>query len=73
MPDYIRIVDEIPLTSTQKILVRPFKKDHFNIIKKPDMRIYFRQRGDTAYRPLTVEAFGEIQARFAETGRQGLL
>ena len=73
MPDYIRIIDEIPLTSTQKILVRPFKKDHFNIIKNPDMRIYFRLRGDTAYRPLTVEAFAEVQARFAETGRQGLL
>jgi len=73
MPDYIRIIDEIPLTSTQKILVRPFKKDHFNILKKPDMRIYFRLRGDATYRPLTVEAFADIQTRFSETGRLELI
>lgn len=73
MPDYIRIIDEMPVSSTQKIQVRPFKKDHFHIGRNPDMRIYFRERGDTAYRELTPEAFAEIQARFVETGREGLL
>lgn len=73
MPDYIRIIDEMPVTSTQKILVRPFKKVHFNIMQNPDMRVYFRERGDTTYRELTPEAFSEIQARFVETGREGLL
>jgi fatty-acyl-CoA synthase len=73
MPDYIRIIDAFTMTSTQKILVRPFKKGHFNIMQNPDMRIYFRDRGDTTYRKLTAEAFTDIQARFVETGRQGLL
>ncbi|MDY6904170.1 MAG: AMP-binding protein [Thermodesulfobacteriota bacterium] len=73
MPDYIRIVDAFTLTNTQKILIRPFKHDHFNIEANPDMNIYFRQRGDTTYHQLTPEAYQAIKQRFVETGREALL
>ena len=53
MPDYIRIIDAFNVTSTQKILVRPFKQQHFNLEKHPDMVVYHRQRGDTTYHRLT--------------------
>lgn len=73
MPDYIRIIDAFSLTDTQKIVVRPFKQAHFDIEKHPDMEIFFRQRGDTAYRRLTPEAFQSIKAEFARNGRTNLL
>ena len=73
MPDYIRVVEAFTLTNTQKILVRPFKCQHFNIERHPDMTVYFRQRGDTCYHLLTTEAFDVIKQRFQETGRQELI
>ncbi|MDY6824916.1 MAG: AMP-binding protein [Thermodesulfobacteriota bacterium] len=73
MPDYIRIIDGFTLTSTQKILVRPFKRQHFNIEANPDMTVYFRQRGDTTYRPLTPGAYQTLKQQFEETGRGHLL
>ncbi len=73
MPDYIRIVDAFTLTNTHKILVRPFKRDHFNIEKHPDMEIYFRQRGDDTFHKLTLEAFKTIKMEFGKTGRANLI
>ena len=73
MPDYVRIVDAFSLTNTQKILVRPFKKEHFNLDATPGMKLHHLQRGDTAYRELTPAGYEEIRKRFLATGRQGLL
>lgn len=73
MPDYIRVIDAFSLTSTQKILVRPFKKEHFNIEKHPDITVYCRQRGDKTYYPLTPEIFSEIKENFSKNGREPLL
>ena len=74
MPDYIRVVDDFELThQTQKILTRPLKREHFNVEKVSDMHIYFRQRGDTNYRKMTLEEFENIKKEFEETGRTHLL
>lgn len=74
MPDYIRIVDSFDFThQTQKILIRPLKRQHFNLEKFPDMEIYFRQRGDTTYRELTGENFARIKKDFEKTDRVQLL
>jgi hypothetical protein len=62
-----------PVTDTQKIMVRPYKKDHFNIEKNPDMRVYYRERGDTTYHELTAEKFAEIKNNFLKNGRTALL
>jgi fatty-acyl-CoA synthase len=74
MPDYIRIVDEFSMThQTQKILVRPLKREHFNLEKFPDLEVYFRERGDDTYKKLTQESYAELKERFREMGRQDLL
>jgi hypothetical protein len=73
MPDYIRVVDTLPLTNTQKIPVKPFKKQNFNIKEHPDMEIFFRKRGDTTYNRLTPDNFKEIEQCFAESNRESLL
>lgn len=73
MPDYIRIIDTFPVTDTQKIMVRPYKKDHFNMESNPDMQVYFRERGGATYHRLTREKFLELKDGFRKNGREALL
>lgn len=73
MPDFIRIVERFAVTDTQKIPVKPFKQEHYNIEKRPDMVIYFRDRGDRGYRPLTPESYRQLKGRFVDNGRAALL
>lgn len=73
MPDFIRIMDGFPVTSTHKILIRPLKQEHYHIERDPHMQVYFRERGDTAYRQLSPEAFAIMKEMFEQTGRAHLL
>ncbi|MBN2159016.1 MAG: AMP-binding protein [Spirochaetes bacterium] len=73
MPDYIRIIDCFPVTDTQKIMVRPYKKEHFNIEKNPNMQIYFCERGGKTYQKLTRDKFHELKEVFKKNGREHLL
>lgn len=73
MPDYIRIIESFPVTDTQKIMVRPYKKEHFDIENNPGMVVYFRERGMDTYRKLTPEKFSEIRKAFRKNGRESLI
>jgi acyl-CoA synthetase (AMP-forming)/AMP-acid ligase II len=73
MPDFIRVMDEFPVTRTHKIVIRPLKQQHFNLEKYPDMQIYFRQRGDDTYRLMTQEDYAALKEEFVKTGRVHLL
>jgi len=73
MPDYIRVIEKFPVTDTQKIIVRPFKREHFDLECNPDMQIYYRQRGDDTYRRLTQDEFGKIKEAFRSNGRETIL
>jgi fatty-acyl-CoA synthase len=73
MPDYIRVIDKFTVTDTQKIIVRPFKRENFNLENLPAMRIYFRRRGDNTYHPLTPEEFRKIKQEFRINGREMIL
>jgi fatty-acyl-CoA synthase len=73
MPDYIRVIDKFAVTDTQKIIVRPFKRENFNLESLPSMRIYFRRRGDNAYHPLTPDEFRKIKQEFRINGREMIL
>ncbi|MBN1497948.1 MAG: AMP-binding protein [Spirochaetes bacterium] len=73
MPDYIRIIECFPVTDTQKIMVKPYKKEHFNLECNPDMHIYYRERGGNTYHRMTWEKFSEIKEEFKKNGREALL
>ena len=73
MPDFIRIVDQLPLSPTHKVLVREVKREHFNLEAHPEMQIWFRQRGDQSYRRLTPEAYQQLRQEFEANGRAHLL
>lgn len=73
MPDYIRVIEKFSVTDTQKIIVRPFKKENFNLDANPHMQIYFRKRGDHTYHKLTPEEFNKIKDDFKTNGRETIL
>jgi fatty-acyl-CoA synthase len=73
MPDFVRVVDDFEYTQTQKVLVRNIKKLHFDLRRNPDAVIYWRQRGDTAYRLLTPEDYATLRQEFAAREKLDLL
>ncbi len=73
MPAFIRVVESFPVTDTHKIVVRPFKREHFNITGNPDMVVYYREKGDTTYSRLTQEKFADMRECFIRNGRESLL
>jgi hypothetical protein len=69
----VRIVDEFSYTETQKVLVRHLKREHFDRRRLPDAPLYWRERGDTTYRPFGAEDFSRLREHFVEREREGLL
>ncbi len=72
-PDFVRLVDDFEYTQTQKVLVRNLKKVHFDRRRVPDEIIYWRERGDTAYKPFIKADFERLQKEFVERERAELL
>jgi fatty-acyl-CoA synthase len=72
-PDFVRIVDEFEYTQTQKVLVRNLKQVHFDRRRLPDAPLYWRERGDTCFRPFGEADFQELRRRFAAAERADLL
>jgi hypothetical protein len=71
-PDFVRVVDSFDFTGTQKILVRNLKSAHFDPHKIQDP-LYWRERGDSSFRPFLVAEFVEVREEFASSERLGLL
>jgi hypothetical protein len=72
-PDFVRVVEEFEYTQTEKILVRNLKRVHFDLARVGSAPVYFRRRGDTAYRPLTTAAYQQIREEFAAAEKLDLL
>ncbi len=73
MPDFIRIIGRFPLTDTHKIVVRPYKKEHYNLENSPDMKIFYRSKGDTTFSLMTTEKYQTMKECFIRNGRGPLL
>lgn len=72
-PDFVRIVDDFEFTNTQKILVRHLKALHFCRRRLPNASIFWRTRGDAAFRPFTVGDYQELRGAFETAERTELL
>ena len=71
-PDFVRVVEDFEYTGTQKILVRNLKAVHFDPRRVKD-GLYFRERGDSAFKPLTAAAFEALRKKFAAAEKLDLL
>ena len=72
-PDFVRIVDEFEYTQTQKVLVRNLKALHYDRRRLPDAALYWRERGDGAFRPFGPDDFTALRGRFETAERADLL
>jgi hypothetical protein len=71
-PDFVRIVSDFEYTGTQKVLVRNLKKVHFDPRRVSDP-LFFRERGDTSYRPFGRAEFESLRETFKAAERLHLL
>ncbi len=72
-PDFVRVVEEFPYTQTQKILVRSLKQEHFDRRRLKDDELYFRRRGDEAFRLFAVDDYAALRTEFEASERVELL
>jgi acyl-CoA synthetase (AMP-forming)/AMP-acid ligase II len=73
-PDFVRLVDDFEFTQTQKVLVRNYKKTHFDLKRLPsDARVFWRERGDKAFKPFTDADYQRLRAEFASREKAELL
>jgi fatty-acyl-CoA synthase len=73
-PDFIRIVDDFEFTQTQKVLVRNYKKSHFDLKRLPKGEpLFWRSRGDTAFKPFTAADYEQLRTEFAAREKLELL
>lgn len=72
-PDFVRLVDDFEYTETQKVLVRNLKAVHYDRRRLPEVPIFWRERGDSAYKPFTAEDFASQREVFAKAERAELL
>ncbi|MBI3767134.1 MAG: AMP-binding protein [Deltaproteobacteria bacterium] len=72
-PDFVRLVDDFEFTGTQKILVRNLKALHFCRRRLPDAPIFWRTRGDSAYRPFTAADYQTVRRGFEAAERVDIL
>ena len=65
-PDFVRVVDEFEYTQTQKVLVRNLKRVHFDLNRLADLAVpvYFRERGDKAFKELTPAEYSRLRDAF---------
>lgn len=71
-PDFVRIVGDFDYTGTQKILVRNLKSVHFRP-EEGKGPLFWRERGDTSFKPLTAADYAGLRERFAKAERLNLL
>ncbi len=72
-PDYVRLVDDFEYTQTQKVLVRNLKQVHFDRRRLIEEPIFWRERGDTSFKPFTRADFDRLQVDFEKAERGQLL
>ena len=72
-PDFVRVVEEFTFTQTQKVLVRELKKDHFHLDRVGADPVFWRERGDSAFKPFAAPAFEGLRGTFRAAEREDLL
>ena len=68
-PQYVRIVEDLPVTATGKIDRTPLRSERW----RTSDPIWWRPGRDLVYLPLTSLDIGNIEAAFDSTGRRHLL
>ncbi|HYC21169.1 MAG TPA: AMP-binding protein [Candidatus Bathyarchaeia archaeon] len=71
-PTYLRLARDLPQTATNKILKRELAREKFRLDRIHDA-VFWCERGESRYKPLTAADHERLLARFTASGRAGLL
>jgi fatty-acyl-CoA synthase len=72
LPTYLRISRELPMTATNKILVRELRRQKFRL-EEMDDPIWWRERGESSYKRFTAADYERVRGEFRAAGREALL
>jgi len=67
-PDFVRILEELPHTETVKISPSELRRKFYNIENVSDP-VFWRERGDTSFKPFSSEDYQALKSKFIEAGR----
>jgi fatty-acyl-CoA synthase len=72
LPTYVMIAAELPRGVTGKVLVRELRREKF-LLDRSRGSVFWRERGEDGFKPLTVHDETALRKRFAEAGRDHLV
>ncbi len=67
-PDFVRILEELPHTETVKISPSELRRKFYNVENVNDP-VFWRERGDTSFKPFSIEDYQALKSKFVEAGR----
>ncbi len=72
MPDYLRLATSLPQTQTLKIVRGALQREGFDLARVEDS-LYWRERGEVAWKPFTATDFNRVRDDFGRAGRAEVL
>jgi fatty-acyl-CoA synthase len=72
MPDYVRVAQALPMTETNKVRRPELRREGFDprVVRDP---IFWRGRGERAWKPFGEQEYARVREAFVRTGRAELL
>lgn len=72
MPSYVRLMNELPLTQTNKVLKRDLTKDKWQSVARAEGLMYARPDKGTAFEVFGLAQYEALRQRFAALQREGI-
>ncbi len=72
MPSYVRLMDELPLTQTNKVLTRDLTKDKWQSVGRAEGLMYARPDKSSAFEVFGLAQYEALRQRFAALQREGI-
>ena len=72
MPSYVRLMDELPLTQTNKVLKRDLTKDKWQSVARAEGLMYARPDKSSAFEVFGLAQYEALRQRFAALQREGI-
>ena len=72
LPSFVRIMLELPLTQTNKVLKRELTKDKWQSVVRGEGSMYMRAQKSDRFESFGRAEYDELQSRFVASGRQGI-
>jgi fatty-acyl-CoA synthase len=73
MPTFIRVMEQLPLTQTTKVLKRQLVLERWHSCELGAGDVWWRPTKDSGYEKMTTDHAAQLRARFVAAGRGDIL